>query len=259
MESSIQKISNLTGFKPEEIQIIKATVAKGATDLELGYFLNVAKSVELNPFNKEIWFYKDNKFNVIVVAGRDGFLTIAQRDKRWNGMTSAVVYENDEFSTDIDTGQIKINHKIKGFVRGNILGAYAITKPRGCEFATVEIVDFNIYKKEYYKDGKLIKSFWQNYPEDMIKKVAETKVLKKAFGISGLQSEYEFEIKNNIAIPLQEEKEKPEIDKLKEQIIEKLDRYQGEDKKDIQLMCQEKNDAGEFTIEFANEIIKKLS
>jgi dUTPase len=30
----------------------------------------------------------------------------------------------------------------------------------------------------------------------MIVKVAETQALKKAFGISGLQSEYDFEIKN---------------------------------------------------------------
>ena len=36
----------------------------------------------------------------------------------------------------------------------------------------------------------------------MIKKCAETNALKKVFGISGVQSEYDYDIKNDVAVPL---------------------------------------------------------
>ena len=39
----------------------------------------------------------------------------------------------------------------------------------------------------------------------MIKKVAETHALKKAFGIAGLQSEYDFQVVNEKAIPIDTE------------------------------------------------------
>src|SRR5690606_19499018 len=63
------KISGaIPGFSPEQVAIIKNTVAKGVTDTELAYFLMLAQSVHLNPFKKEIWCYKDNKGNVIIFA-----------------------------------------------------------------------------------------------------------------------------------------------------------------------------------------------
>jgi hypothetical protein len=39
----------------------------------------------------------------------------------------------------------------------------------------------------------------------MIKKVAETHALKKAFGISGVQSMYDFEVHENVAKPINTE------------------------------------------------------
>jgi phage recombination protein Bet len=171
-------------YSSEEIAVIRSTVAKGASDLELAYFLNVAKMNELNPFNKEIWCYKDNKQNVIIFAGRDGFLAKAQKSARWNGITSGMVRENDAFDCDFATG--KISHKKNFKDGGKILGAYAICKPKGTELPTIEWADFDTYNKGY--------NVWKTHPEAMIKKIAETNVLKKAYGISGLQSEYEFEI-----------------------------------------------------------------
>jgi len=171
-------------YSTEEIAIIRSTVAKGASDLELSYFLNVAKMNELNPFNKEIWCYKDGKGNVIIFAGRDGFLAKAQKSNLWNGITSGMVRENDIFDCDFATG--KISHKKNFKDPGKILGAYAICKPKGVELPTIEWADFEVYNKGY--------NVWKTHPEAMIKKIAETNVLKKAYGISGLQSEYEFEV-----------------------------------------------------------------
>ena len=180
-EKKIAVISDLTD---EQVAIIKNTVAKGTTDIELAYFLQVSKSYELNPFKKEVWCYKDAQKNLIVFAGRDGHLAAAQKDPRWSGIASSEVRENDNFMMNIPGGVVSHTYGMKD--RGNIMGAYAICKPRGCDIATIEWVDFNVYNKGY--------ATWKSDPAAMIKKVAETHTLKKAYGLSGLASEYDFEI-----------------------------------------------------------------
>lgn len=181
-EGKIAKISNLT---EEQVAIIKNTVAKGVTDTELAYFLQVCKTIELNPFNKEIWCYKDGKGNLIVFTGRDGLLSKAQKNPNFNGIRSCEIKEKDEWFIDIPTG--KIHHKIKSIDRGNIIGAYALVFRKDGE-PTVEFVEFATYNKGY--------NTWKTHPAEMIKKVAESKALKKAFGISMVQIEEDFNIKD---------------------------------------------------------------
>jgi len=203
MESGIaitknhEKIAKTTDLSAEQIAIIKNTVAKNTTDLELAYFLQVAKSYELSPFKKEVWCYKDAKNNVIVFAGRDGHLAAAQKDRRWSGIASSEVRENDIFSMDIPNG--KITHTAGWKDRGKIVGAYAICKPKGCDIATIEWVTMEAYDKGY--------NTWKSDPAAMIKKVAETHCLKKAYGLSGLASEYDFDIVDDKAYPADLEKE----------------------------------------------------
>lgn len=189
VQINAEKISNITGFPPEVVAIVKNTVAKGTTDTELAFFLSICKSVNLNPLNKEIWCYKDSKGNLLSFAGRDGFLKRAQESPLWNGMTSFVVYSNDFFEMDVAKGIIQ--HKPNFKDRGSILGAYAIVKPKGAEFPTIEWADFATYNKGY--------NTWKADPAAMIVKVAESHSLKKAFGITVLQSEHDYEIKNDIA------------------------------------------------------------
>jgi len=178
------KIAAISDLTDEQVAIIKNTVAKGTTNLELSYFLQVAKSYDLNPFKKEVWCYKDGQNNIIVFAGRDGHLAAAQKDPRWNGIASSEIRENDNFIADIPNGKITHTYGMKD--RGPIIGAYAICKPKGCEIATIEIIDFKTYNKGY--------ATWKSDPAAMIKKVAETHCLKKAYGLSGLASEYDFKV-----------------------------------------------------------------
>jgi recombination protein RecT len=242
-----QKISSLTGFKEEEISLIKNTVAKGTTDSELALFLSTCKSVSLNPLMKQIWCYKDHRGNLLVFAGRDGFLNIAQNNKRWNGMTSFEVCENDSFEIDVAKGIV--NHKPNFKNRGNIIGAYCIVKPLGCELPTVEWADFKTYNK-----GKFV---WADFPAEMIKKVAEIHALKKAFGIDGIYSDMDFSVKGDYVEPITVET-KPEIDVWSKKVVDALAKYDGEDKESLVKMCAEKKEVGEFTVDFAQSIIAKV-
>lgn len=185
-DTSLIKISGQldSHWSPEDIGVIRSTVAKGITTSELCFFLNVAKSAGLNPFNKEIWCYKDGRGNLIVFAGRDGFLKKAQSNPLFNGIRSAVICENDEHEIDIPNGII--HHKIKFGNRGKILGAYAIVYRKDGE-STIELAAFDAYNRN--------NNIWKKFPESMIKKVAESAALKKAMGITGISSEHDFEVK----------------------------------------------------------------
>lgn len=250
IEEQVQKIHEITGYSYNEIALVKNTIAKGTSNAELGYFLSVAKATGLNPFLREIWCYKDGKGNVIVFAGRDGFLKKAQEGNRWNGMTSAAVYENDDFRLDMARGEVSHVPNFKD--RGKIIGAYAISKPIGAEFPTIEWAEFAVYDRGF--------NVWKSDPAAMIKKVAETHCLKIAYGITGLQSEYDYDIKNEIAIPVDhnEEEEKRKTTAAAMKIIDALESYTGEDKEMIREMCIAKRKAGEFTVEFAKEIGAKM-
>jgi len=215
---------NLT---PEQVAIVKNTVAKGTTNTELAFFLNVCKLSDLNPFIKEIWCYKDNKDNLIVFASRDGFLKKAQRNKSYAGIRSSEVCQNDEFELDIPSG--KVQHKINfKEPRGKILGAYAMIFRKEGE-TTIEWADIETYDKKQFT--------WNTHKPEMIKKVAEVHALKKAFGISSLQSEYDFEIRNERAIPINTEMDKidfdddkPADDKIKQPETEKDEVKKTDDK-----------------------------
>jgi len=191
-----QKISDQVAiYTPEEVAIIKATVAKGFTDIELSYFLNVAKVYQLNPFTKQIWGYKDNKNNIIVFAGRDGFLAKAQRDSRWNGISSDVVREGEEFTMNVAKGEISHNKDVTS--KSKIIGAYAISQPKGTKYPTIEWADFDTYNKGY--------NVWKADPVAMIKKVAESHCLAKAYGISGLAIEEDFDTTSGTAVIIDHE------------------------------------------------------
>ncbi len=178
------KIAGISIYSDEQVAIMKNTVAKGTTNIEFAYFLQVAQSYELSPFKKEVWCYKDSQNNVIVFAGRDGHLAAAQKDSRWNGIASCEIRENDNFRANIPLGKVTHTFRLKD--RGKLIGAYAICQPKGCDIRTIEVIDFDTYNKGY--------ATWKTDPAAMIKKVAETHVLKKAYGLSGLASEYDFQV-----------------------------------------------------------------
>jgi len=191
-----QKIADQVAiYTSEEVGIIKATVAKGFTDTELAYFLNVAKAYQLNPFTKQIWGYKDNRNNIIVFAGRDGFLSKAQRDSRWNGISSDVVRTDEQFSMNVAKGEISHNKDVTS--KAKIIGAYAISQPKGTAYPTIEWADFDTYNKGY--------NVWKADPVAMIKKVAESHCLAKAYGISGLAVEEDFTVSDGRAYPIDHE------------------------------------------------------
>lgn len=241
-----EKISKYTGYQPEEVAIIKQTVAKGTTDAELAYFLSVSKSAGLNPFNKEVWCYKDNKGNLLVFTGRDGFLAKAQSNTAFNGVRSSEVCENDEFEIDIANNKIK--HTFGKGDRGKILGAYAIAFRKDGE-PTIEYADIKDYDKKQFT--------WNTHKSAMIKKVAETNALKKGFGISGIQSEYDYDVKDNVVVPI-DLKEVDDLTSLKRRYIELIDKQDPDFQTILRNEIKHIEEEGKLTAEVLTGLIGKL-
>ncbi len=249
------KISKMTGYSSEEVAVVKNNVAKNVTDTELAYFLNVCKSVNLNPFVKEIWCYKDHRKNLLVFAGRDGHRTYAQRNPAFNGMRSSEVCEHDEFSIDIANN--KITHVVGLQERGAIKGAYCIVFRKDGE-PSIAHVAFKAYDRGI-KTGSS-KNAWNTHPAAMIKKVAEINALKAAFGMAGVQSEFDFEVKNEVAIPIDtvEAKVVDNLEDTKREVWAILKTMDKESREQFTTMIKEHGEAGTLTVEILDNIKKEL-
>lgn len=214
--AQMAEIAKSTGgaFSPEQIGVIQKQVAKDTTLPELAHFLNVCKSTGLNPFNREVWCYKDHKGNLVMFTGRDGYLKKAQENPAFNGIRSAAVYSKDEFEANIPEG--KIHHRFNNFEdRGELVGAYAIVYRKEGE-ATIETAKLSQYKPKTPNHF----SPWSKTPSAMICKVAESHALKKAFGIAGLQSEYDFTIQKGKAVAKEEYVDAEEVNEEYERMRE---------------------------------------
>jgi phage recombination protein Bet len=143
-------------------------------------FLHVAKSYGLDPFNKEIFFWKV-KDKPTIMTSRDGYLKIADRHPQYDGLVSDVVRKNDGFKRKSDG----IEHEY-GTERGDIVGAYALVYRKDRSYPVYVFAPF----EEYRSDNKV----WYQYPSAMILKVAESMALKRSFSLSGLVSREEMDV-----------------------------------------------------------------
>lgn len=184
---SYDKLAEMTGFKNEMLMVLHKSVAKDTTPAEFAYFLNYAKSVGLNPLNKEVWCYKNSKGDVLIFTGRDGFLKKNKENPLYRGMRSSDVCQFDEFEIDMIEG--KVNHKITNN-RGKVIGAYAIVSIEG-QKDTIVYLDFEEYD--------LGQARWKTAPKSQIKKCAQSQALRESAGMTGIQNEEAFRIKNGIA------------------------------------------------------------
>lgn len=187
IEEYKQPSGQVIEFNPDQIELLKKTVAKGATNEEFEMFLYLSKHYGLDPFKKEIFFtkFKSDKTGEETannIVGRDGYLKIAQAHPEYDGLISFVVRENDVF--EIDAAHYEITHKFAGAKRGAIIGAWARCDRKGKrpQICYVE-----------YEEYKGTTRTWTKFPSAMIQKVAEVFVLRRQFNISGLVAREEID------------------------------------------------------------------
>jgi phage recombination protein Bet len=152
-------------FGREKLDLIKQTVAKGATDLELELFMHACKRTGLDPLMKQMyaikrWSAADKREVMSFQTGIDGYRLIADRTGLYAG-SDEPVYEQVEAAKPL-TAKVTV-YKIVGGVR--------------CPFSASarweEYVQTN-------REGQPT-SMWKKMPFLMLGKCAEALALRKAF------------------------------------------------------------------------------
>lgn len=154
--------TDMVAYTSEEIQLLRDTYGKGATEHEFGLLMQLAKTYQLDPFTRQIWLVKYPGSPAQIFAGRDGYLAIAHKSGQFDGMESGSKTNDD----------------------GEIVGWCTVYRKDMSKPFHVEVL-----LSEYNTK----KSLWASKPRTMIVKVAEAQALRKAFSISGLYSPEEFD------------------------------------------------------------------
>jgi len=131
------------------IELMKKSVAQGATDAEFGLFVKACQATGLNPFKKEVWFIKV-KGAVQIMTGINGYYAIANRHPKFDGIETEIVEEN-----------------------GKVIKAIARVYRKDRSRPMVAEAYMQEYAKNYGN--------WKTMPRVMIGKCAESTALRKAF------------------------------------------------------------------------------
>lgn len=162
-----ERPNTLAAFDPEIIEVIRKTIAPNLNDTELKVYLGVCRRYQADPIMKDIVpvVFKTAKHGSVLnfIVTRDFLLKKANKAGVLDGMHSIIVRNE----------------------KGGIVGAIAEAWKKGSERSYKVEVDF----KEYYNDKN---ELWGKYPGAMIRKVAESIVLKRICGID-LVSDAELE------------------------------------------------------------------
>lgn len=153
-------------FTQEQLELIKSTVAKGATDNELRLFLYRCKNMGLDPLKPGmVHFIKYGNNPGSIVVGIEGFRAKAQSTGKLNGIKREVVRDTS----------------------GKCIGAWCEVHRKDWTHPAREEVSLS-----EYSTGK---AMWVKMPETMIKKVAEAAALRMAFpdDLGGVYAEEEIE------------------------------------------------------------------
>lgn len=169
-----------------QIDLIKRTVAKGASDDELKLFIQVCKGANLNPFMKQVflvprWDSREGKEIRAIQVSIDGLRAIAEEGGAYAGN------EDPEFAGE-DTIVLEKNDK-------------EVKHPLSAKVTVYKIVEGNRYPftatarwEEYYPGAKM--GFqWHVRPYLMLGKCAEALALRKAFPklLSGMYAQEELD------------------------------------------------------------------
>ena len=179
----------LRRYSESDLNVIRKTVAHGASPEELAMFLYLANRYQLDPFLGEILLIRvkakqpDGTYQeaLRIYVPRDGWLKVAIRHPEYEGIDSAPVYEKDEFQADF--AEAKVTHRVTSPLRGRVVGAYAIARRKGRKPYLVVVSLEEVRGKT---------PAWDTHPAIMAQTRAEVYAIRRQFEISGLYAPEEF-------------------------------------------------------------------
>lgn len=171
-------------FNRQQLDLLKATVAKGTTDDQFSLFCEVAQRTGLNPFAKQIYAVvrkgQDGP-TMTIQTGVDGYRLIAQRTGEYAGQRGPQWCGDDGEWRDVWLAkEAPAAARVGVFRSGFVEPVWGIATLKSYQ--------------QTDRDGKP-SGLWKTMPDVMIAKCAEVLALRKAFPqeLSGLYADSEME------------------------------------------------------------------